>query len=916
MKNVGMKVHILILTLLGAMIYPLLQGNHPIDASRYQQVQLVLNRIVQLDAASEENMMQLQNAEISHFDQLTGDAFELKQSYDRLVQTLPNKPTLASHLQQLQASIQLQMDMIDQFRRDFGIFQNSKRYLSTLIAQDIAESPSFERPLLQLRGDVFEFLVYPDENLMHRIVEQQHALKEAGFAQLSQHIDILLRYGKAIQKLIHVVTHCGTPEHAYQLSGAYNVLYAKQVQDLKEKRIWLLWLTALFAAYLVVVLYLLLRSRGKLAVSHQKLEASKRALEKEFSAHKQVEQRYRALIDASSAAIMTLADKHFVSANAATLRMFGIQDEETFLTMGPVDISPEFQADGCDSRTAAQNYIETAMEDGCCSFEWLHKRQSGEVFSTHVQLTAIEVEHERMLQAVVTDLSELKQLEKEKELLAIALANTADAIFITDTEARILYVNTAFETLTGYRADEAVGQFASLLRSPHEKPEVYARIPEKLNQGKVWKGELLTRFRSGKEVLVERTISPVMDRLDQVISHVVMMRDMTDEKEQAKKWEHTQRLESLGVLAGGIAHDFNNILTAIMGNAALAERSLDMTSPAKRNLATIEKSAQRAADLCRQMLAYSGKGKFVVQQVDLSTLVDEMVHLIEVSIEKNVVIKYHMADYLPAVEADIAQLQQIILNLITNANEAIGKRSGVISFTTGVMHADAQYLHESFCDDGVPEGRFAYFEVSDTGCGMDAETIEKMFDPFFTTKFTGRGLGMSAVLGIIRGHRGAIRVYSELGKGTTFKVLLPVVEHELLDEPGVAVASSEGAQAGGTILVVDDEDTIREVAAMMLEEMGFSTLAASNGMEGVEVYQQHQSEIVAVLLDMTMPKMDGKACFRELRRINKDVKVILSSGYSEENVTARFQGKGLSGFVQKPYSPEHLKKTLMKVLKG
>jgi len=394
-----------------------------------------------------------------------------------------------------------------------------------------------------------------------------------------------------------------------------------------------------------------------------------------------------------------------------------------------------------------------------------------------------------------------------------------------------------------------------------------------------------------------------------VVSHVATLHDITEQKENAKKLEHTQRLESLGVLAGGIAHDFNNILTAIMGNAALAERSLDTASPAKINLARIEQATQRAADLCKQMLAYSGKGQFVIKTINVSDLVDEMVHLIEVSIEKNVVIKYHLTEGLPLVEVDVAQLQQVILNLITNANEAIDNKSGVVSFSTGVMHADKAYLESSICDTSVPEGRYVYIEVSDTGCGMDAITMEKMFDPFYTTKFTGRGLGMSAVLGIVRGHNGALRVYSELNKGTTFKVLFPASEQAEPHKIG-AQPSENSWRPSGVVLVVDDEESICEVVSMMLEDMGFSTLTAKDGVEAVAVYEQHQDDIFCVLLDMTMPRMDGKACFRELRRINKDVKVVLTSGYSEEDATGRFQGKGLAGFIQKPYSPEYLEEVL------
>jgi len=909
----NMRVHIILLIILGSFIYPLLKDTQIIQPGVYKQVHSILNRIVKLDAASEENMMQLQNGQTSNYDTLTADAISLEISYATIVQTLPANTSLTPHLNKLKASVQLQLDTIDVFRSTFGILQNSKRYLSILIAQNIQAKPALTENLLRLRGDLFEFLALPDDALQQRIIRQQQAMEASGFVNLSHHINILLRYGQKIQQQIYTVTHCGTPEHTYQLSDAYDAVYTKQIQALKDKRVWLFGLITLFSIYLIIVLYLLMRSESKLKGANTSLENSKLALEQELIARKQTEARYRTLIDSSSAAIMTYANNCFISANPATLNMFGIKDQQDILQMSAAAVSPPFQADGRDSATAAQDYIGTAMREGHCAFEWLHQRQNGDVFPAHVQLTAIEVGTERMFQAVVTDISDLKQLEEDKELLASALENTADAVLIADEEARIVYTNTAFEKMTGYSRNEVIGQFASILRSEQKKdPVVYERMLKKLNQGKAWKGELLTRLKSGDEILVDRTISPVVDHSGTVVSHVAIMRDITDEKEQSKKWEHTQRLESLGVLAGGIAHDFNNILTAIMGNASLAERSLEMTSPAKSKLANIETAAQRAADLCQQMLAYSGKGKFIVQPIDLSKLVDEMVHLVDVSIQKNVVIKYHMADNLPAVEADIAQLQQIILNLITNASEAIGKRSGVISFSTGVMHADARYLSESLCDDAVPEGRFAYLEVSDTGCGMDAATIEKMFDPFFTTKFTGRGLGMSAVLGIIRGHHGALRVYSEIDKGTTFKVLLPVTEQDMTEEVHADLHTEHGL-ATGTILIVDDEETIREVAAMMLEEIGFSTLTANDGMEAVEVYRQHQGEITAVLLDMTMPRMDGKACFRELRRINNDVKVVLSSGYSEEDATEQFQGKRLSGFVQKPYTPEHLKEVMMNV---
>jgi CheY-like chemotaxis protein len=367
------------------------------------------------------------------------------------------------------------------------------------------------------------------------------------------------------------------------------------------------------------------------------------------------------------------------------------------------------------------------------------------------------------------------------------------------------------------------------------------------------------------------------------------------------------------VLAGGIAHDFNNILTAIMGNASMAESKMDALAPARDHIEHIVSASHRAADLCKQMLAYSGRGKFVIKPINLSELVEQMANLLEISIAKNVVMKYQLAENLPAVEADVAQIQQVVMNLITNASEAIEDKSGVISIATGVMHADRNYLTGTFPGEEIAEGRYVYLEVSDTGCGMDAETRKKIFDPFFTTKFTGRGLGMSAVLGIVRGHKGVLKVYSEPGRGTTFKMLLPGVEEQAISLVRKEVAT-EAWQGAGTVLVVDDEETIREVGAIMLGEMGFAVLTAADGEEGVEMYRKHADEIVAVLLDMTMPKMGGEEAFREMRRIDPKVKVILSSGYNEQDATQRFAGKGLDGFVQKPYASQALQAKMREVM--
>lgn len=374
-----------------------------------------------------------------------------------------------------------------------------------------------------------------------------------------------------------------------------------------------------------------------------------------------------------------------------------------------------------------------------------------------------------------------------------------------------------------------------------------------------------------------------------------------------RQMQQTQKLESLGILAGGIAHDFNNLLVAILGNAGLALLELPPESPARQTVQAIETAAQRAADLTRQMLAYSGKGKFVIEPLNLSRVVEEMAHLLEVSVSKRAVLKYHFAPNLPPIEADATQVRQVIMNLITNASDAIGDRSGVISVSTGMQYADRAYLRESYLDADLPEGDYVYIEVADTGEGMDEATRARIFDPFFTTKFTGRGLGLAAVLGIIRGHRAAIKLYSEPGRGTTFKVLFPVAGSSLTRSPAPEPQPPSEAVPvqRGTILAVDDDETVRTVTRRILERSGFTVLLAADGVEALQVYRATPG-ISLVILDMTMPHMDGEECFRELRHLDPGVRVLLTSGYNEQDATERFVGKGLAGFIQKPYRPADL----------
>ncbi len=372
----------------------------------------------------------------------------------------------------------------------------------------------------------------------------------------------------------------------------------------------------------------------------------------------------------------------------------------------------------------------------------------------------------------------------------------------------------------------------------------------------------------------------------------------------------TQKLESLGVLAGGIAHDFNNLLTGIMGYASLASYSLkDSNLPAERHVREIEKVAQRAADLTKQMLAYSGKGRFLVMPLNLSEVVEELAHLLEISISKKARIHYDFSANLPLVEADPAQVQQVVMNLITNASEALGDQPGDIRIATGIVNAKREYLAGPHLDAELPEGDYVFVEVTDTGCGMDKETIARIFDPFFTTKFTGRGLGMSAVLGIMRGHRGTIKIDSTPGAGTTIRLLFPA-SAKLQKEPDSAwsnrVVTREDHQAQGTILIVDDEEMVRNIAATILAEAGYRVLTAVDGVQALEIFTREHKHINLILLDLTMPNKDGIETLHEIRAQGSAVPVVLSSGYTEVEVKKRINGDRFEAFIQKPYTRESM----------
>jgi signal transduction histidine kinase/CheY-like chemotaxis protein len=382
------------------------------------------------------------------------------------------------------------------------------------------------------------------------------------------------------------------------------------------------------------------------------------------------------------------------------------------------------------------------------------------------------------------------------------------------------------------------------------------------------------------------------------------------------KLMHKQKLESLGILAGGVAHDFNNLLTGILGNASLAMDSLPPGSPTIRMLEDVVEASHRAAHLTKQMLAYAGKGRFMIEPVDLSGLVREISHLIKSSIPKNAHIRLDLAEQLPRIEADSSQIQQLIMNLVINAAEAIAEgETGEVIVTTRGQHVDESYLAQLSAAGEIAPGDYVSLEVHDTGVGMDEQTLQRIFDPFFTTKFAGRGLGLAATEGIVRGHKGLLKVYTTPGRGSTFKVLLPATA-EAKKPAGAAPAPAKSTARSGTVLVIDDEEVVRRTAKAALERGGYDILLAENGSEGIRVFEGLKGKVSLVLLDLTMPGIGGEEVLRRIQTISPQVRVILSSGYNEVDVIQHFTGKGLAGFLQKPYTAAALIDKVNRVLGG
>jgi len=530
---------------------------------------------------------------------------------------------------------------------------------------------------------------------------------------------------------------------------------------------------------------------------------------------------------------------------------------------------------------------------------------------------AVAVDHALLYDNVQKDRVMLEvalgALRENEERLRMALDASRMGTWDWDVATNRLEWTDNLLAMFGIAPGKSGGTFQSFLAiiHPEDRPEFQAALDRAFEQQSRFELEFRVIRPDGSVRWASGTGKVYCDPNGRPVRMVGLGVDITERHNLEDKLRNAQKLESIGLLAGGIAHDFNNLLTGIMGNAGLALDMLPNLSPAAPFMENVLHASERAADLTRQLLAYAGKGRFVVAPLNLSGLVRQIAGLVRSTISKMVLLELQLDPNLPAVDADASQIQQVVMNLVINAAEAVDG-AGTVRVRTGLVSADIRYIAENFADELKP-GNYVYLEVGDSGCGMDRETQAKIFDPFFTTKFTGRGLGLAAVSGIVRGHRGAIRVSSELGKGSTFLVLLPASAASVARQP---LDSEQDLLGSGLILVIDDEEGVRSAAETALCRYGYQVELARNGREGVEAFRRRPGEFAVVLLDLTMPVLGGEQALKLIKEIRPDIPVIASSGYSEVEAHRRFPAEALACFLQKPYTGAALAQKVKTAMAG
>ena len=524
----------------------------------------------------------------------------------------------------------------------------------------------------------------------------------------------------------------------------------------------------------------------------------------------------------------------------------------------------------------------------------------------------------------VDSLTERTFLEQD-QLYRVLVETSQDLIWAVNEKGCWTFVNrTATLRIYGREPAELIGRPFTEMLTPEQAVRDQAVFSRLLSGDSLFDYETEHLHKNGSPIYLSFNAVVLRDAKGNVVGTVGTAQDITEKKrleterkDLNTKLQQTQKIDSLSLLAGGVAHDFNNLLVGILANSSLALLQLPHEPLARKSIQAVISAAQRAGDLARQMLACSGRGTFVVERLDLAFLINDLRGLASAVASKNAVISFNVDADVMLVEADATQIRQVIMNLIINASDALGGRAGLITLTAGCMQADREYLRSTYVDDHIKAGPYVFVDICDTGCGMTSATAARIFEPFYSTKGPSHGLGLAAVLGILRSHSGAIHVESEVGRGSTFRILLPAIRGSVNALPPVNEASRECDDFGhdaGTVLVVDDEEIVRATTRSVLEHAGFQVLIANDGDSALEIFREQHERIGAVLLDLSMPNLSGEATLRELQRIDPKVRVVLTSGYSEPETAERFASLGVANFLRKPSTATEMSACVHRVL--
>lgn len=604
------------------------------------------------------------------------------------------------------------------------------------------------------------------------------------------------------------------------------------------------------------------------------------------------EERLHALFESAGDAIVIVRDA-IIDCNERTLAMFGCMRDEI---VGKIlaEFSPPLQPDGKDSLKEASIKTKACLEGVPQFFEWKYLHADGTPFDAEVSLTRIDIRGEVYLQAIVRDVTKRKHTEEELRRLSVAIEQAAEEIIITDADGVIQYVNPAFETITGYRRQEAIGQTPRLVKSGVHDGAFYENLWDTIRNGDIWTGQITNRRKDGTLIQEDAIISPLLSSSGGITGYISLKRDITEEVKLHSQLRQAQKMESVGTLAGGIAHDFNNILTALMGYATIVQMKMEKDSPLLPYIDQVLSASEKAADLTRSLLTFSRQQPVTLAPLDLNDAIRATQKLLKRLLTEDIDLSTRFTGGGTVVMADRSQIDQILFNLVTNARDAMPK-GGMLVIETDVVNMDRGFVRTF--GFGEP-GRYVLMRVSDTGAGMDAATREKIFEPFFTTKELGRGtgLGLATVYGIVKQHNGYITVDSEPNRGATFLIYLPAVDLTAKNEGRQVPAVKGGYEL---ILVAEDDGEVRRFMCDVLKRYGYRIVEAVDGEEAVRRFRD-TADVNLVILDSVMPKMNGREAYEEIRGIDPDARVLFMSGYTRDIVLDKGVEEGTFDFIAKP----------------